>query len=403
MKLNKKPLRIAGAFNPVLVEIKRVYEYKDSEYVYSATVNVTMGDNTYTLVREFLNGIARYNLSELIATAFGDKRETVNEDIFIDSLLQVKVNGEVTEYEAGDEPDYEDGYEDGYEDEDEDKPEDEPEDEDRYEDKDGKFTITVIRAVSQQRGQYDMAPLEGKFLTGFKKLYKYKNYPLFVSFLTLDNPDSDETRYTYLNINGKTLYELDNKNKHLTLSVPDGTAGISITPNRITQPLLTDNGDEIQTNLQQTIVISTGVLEQEKINIQQACNPNSLFYIRWINRMGGWDTWMFKNRQFKKSQLTKVETFQAFIEDYREGPAQSEHVLNAEALETIIAGAENLTENEFDNLQLLKYSPLIQQYHKDSCEWSRIYLQKAETEKDTGETRFALEFEFTLPLPKLQF
>jgi hypothetical protein len=111
---------------------------------------------------------------------------------------------------------------------------------------------------------------------------------------------------------------------------------------------------------------------------------------------------MFKNRQFQKSELTKTETSYPAIEDYENGPAEAAYTLEAEAKETIIAGEENLTENEFDNLQLLKYAPIIQQYNKDAGEWSRIYIDKADTEKNTGDTRFALEFEFILPLPKLQ-
>ena len=352
----QKPANLVGAFNPLLLEIS-----KGSEQ--SSEIQILVDNEPYSLEREYINNKVRYNLSDLIKNGFKNEQTQVIENVvFVDKLLSV-------EFGSND-----DGLE---------------------------FQSLAINAVSQRKGTYDMTSMQGKFLTGFESLKKYKDYPLLISFLTFPNPDT-----TYLNVNGITVNDDSFTKKHLTFSIPNETNKISITHNKLTTPLLTNSGNEVRTNNNELIVVSTGVVEtesDEEMNVGQSCKPESQFYIRWINRLGGWDCWMFKNRQFLKSELKKVETFYPTIDDYIPGPPNSETVLSAEASETVIAGEENLTENEFDNLQLLKYSPFIQVYNKDTKEWSRIYLEKSENEKDTKNTRFSVEFEFTLPMPKLQF
>jgi hypothetical protein len=351
MNILQQPPAITGTFNPVLLKLQQGDEP-------SADVTVFVDNREYQLSRDYLNGTARYNLTGIIKQEFHDEQTTVIENIFTDKLLAVAFGSTQSEIQ---------------------------------------FDSAAIRAVSQRRGMYDMTPMRGKFLTGFDEIKQYAGYPLYLSFLTFSGN-------TYININGITHNDESLPGVHLTLLVPNGTTGVSLSQDRLTVPLLTNSGNKITTNSGRTIVVSTGILESEgKKNVNQSCDSQSPLYVRWVNRFGGWDCWMFKHRQFKKSELSKVETFYPVIEDYSVGPAESDRVLSAEAKETIITGEENLTGNEFDNLQALKYSPLIQQYNKDTGEWSRIYLEKADAEKDTGATRFALEFEFTLPTPKLQF
>jgi hypothetical protein len=345
------PPQITGAFNPVILQLQQGNEQ-------DAGITLQIDGSTYRLTRDYLGGKARYNLSELIKQEFKNEQEYIQQDIFSDKLLAIPFSATSPTQIA--------------------------------------FNSTAIRAVRQENGPYDMTQLRGSFLTGFKTVKRYTGYPLYISFLTVPNN-------TCININGITYNNQPLTGIHLTINVPDYTITLSITQGKITEPLLANTGETITTNTNKTIHVLTGILEQEKMNIDHPCTPQSPLYIRWINRLGGWDAWMFKNRQFKKSELTKTETFRPTIEEYTRGPAEADHVLNAEAKETITAGEENLTENEYDNLHLLKYSPLIQQYNKETGEWSRIYLEKADTEKDTGATRFALEFEFTLPTPKLQF
>ncbi|MDR0682023.1 MAG: hypothetical protein LBG15_09290, partial [Dysgonamonadaceae bacterium] len=269
MNILTQPPAISGAFNPLLLELQQGNET-------SADITINVDGNTYELSREYLNGKARYNLTELIKSGFKNEQTTVIENIFIDKLLQVEFGSTQTG---------------------------------------ASFNSTAIRAVSQRRGQYDMTPLCGTFLTGFHELKKYKNYPLFVSFLTFPNT-------TYINLNGITLNENSFTQKHLTLSVPDGTNTVSITTEALAFALADNLNDPITTNAGVEIVVSTGLLEPENktTGIDQPCNPVSPFYIRWINRLGGWDCWMFKNRQFQKSELTKTETSYPAIEDYENGP-----------------------------------------------------------------------------------
>ena len=70
----------------------------------------------------------------------------------------------------------------------------------------------------------------------------------------------------------------------------------------------------------------------EKLNTQlknilpvecKECVPQSPFYVRWLNRFGGLDYWMFELRQEFKRKQSSYEDFEPYITDYSQASGTS--------------------------------------------------------------------------------
>lgn len=143
--------------------------------------------------------------------------------------------------------------------------------------------------------------------------------------------------------------------------------------------------------------ISSGEFPDQAWNImfvdtEVPCNP---FYVRWINRKGGWDTYMFE--QHKKYTQEVDRGGQYVLANSRDPYAsQTRGELAPEFKNIVQAGAEQLDENDFNLLKGIALSPLVQVYNYQIGVWQRVLVDDTDLTWDTKAPRNTVSYEFQL-------
>ena len=122
------------------------------------------------------------------------------------------------------------------------------------------------------------------------------------------------------------------------------------------------------------------------------CNP---FYIRWINRKGGWDTYMFEQH---KKYTQEVDRGDQYVLANSRDPytSQTRGELAPEFKNIVQAGAEQLDENDFNLLKGIALSPLVQVYNYQIGVWQRVLVNDTDLTWDTKTPRNTVSYEFQL-------
>lgn len=143
--------------------------------------------------------------------------------------------------------------------------------------------------------------------------------------------------------------------------------------------------------------LSDGIFPNEAWNIifvdtEVPCNP---FYIRWINRKGGWDTYMFEQH---KKYTQEVDRGDQYVLANARDPHTSETKgeLAPEFKNIVQAGAEQLDENGFNLLKGIALSPLVQVYNYQVGAWQRVLVNDTDLTWDTKAPRNTVSYEFQL-------
>ena len=143
--------------------------------------------------------------------------------------------------------------------------------------------------------------------------------------------------------------------------------------------------------------LSGGVFPRQAWNIvfvdtEVPCNP---FYIRWINRKGGWDTYMFEQH---KKYTQEVDRGDQYVLANSRDPYASETrgELAPEFKNIVQAGAEQLDENDFNLLKGIALSPLVQVYNYQIRAWQRALVDDTDLTWDTKAPRNTVSYEFQL-------
>lgn len=122
------------------------------------------------------------------------------------------------------------------------------------------------------------------------------------------------------------------------------------------------------------------------------CNP---FYIRWINRKGGWETYMFEQH---KKYTQEVDRGDQYVLANSRDPyvSQTRGELALEFKNIVQAGAEQLDENDFNLLKGIALSPLVQVYNYQITTWQRVLVDDTDLTWDTKAPRNTVSYEFQL-------
>jgi hypothetical protein len=143
--------------------------------------------------------------------------------------------------------------------------------------------------------------------------------------------------------------------------------------------------------------ISSGEFPDQAWNImfvdtEVPCNP---FYIRWINRKGGWDTYMFEQH---KKYTQEVDRGDQYVLANSRDPyaSQTRGELAPEFKNIVQAGAEQLDENDFNLLKGIALSPLVQVYNYQIGAWQRVLVDDTDLTWDTKAPRNTVSYEFQL-------
>lgn len=135
------------------------------------------------------------------------------------------------------------------------------------------------------------------------------------------------------------------------------------------------------------------------VDTEIPCNP---FYIRWINRKGGWDTYMFEQH---KKYTQEVDRGDQYVLANAGGPQTTETrgELAPEFKNIVRAGAEQLDENDFNLLKGIALSPLVQVYNYQIGEWQRVLVDDTDLTWDTKAPRNPVSYEFQLIDEQIQW
>lgn len=128
------------------------------------------------------------------------------------------------------------------------------------------------------------------------------------------------------------------------------------------------------------------------IDTEVPCNP---FYIRWINRKGGWETYMFEQH---KKYTQEVDRGDQYVLANSRNPyaTQTRGELALEFKDIVQAGAEQLDDNDFNLLKGIALSPLVQAYNYAIQEWQRVLVDDTDLTWDTKSPRNTVSYEFQL-------
>lgn len=143
--------------------------------------------------------------------------------------------------------------------------------------------------------------------------------------------------------------------------------------------------------------ISSGEFPDQAWNImfvdtEVPCNP---FYVRWINRKGGWDTYMFEQHKKYTQEVDRGDQY--MLANSRDPYAsQTRGELAPEFKNIVQAGAEQLDENDFNLLKGIALSPLVQRYNYSIGSWQRVLVDDTDLTWDTKTPRNTVSYEFQL-------
>lgn len=128
------------------------------------------------------------------------------------------------------------------------------------------------------------------------------------------------------------------------------------------------------------------------VDTEIPCNP---FYIRWINKKGGWDTYMFEQH---KKYTQEVDRGDQYVLANSRDPyaSQTRGELAPEFKNIVQAGAEQLDENDFNLLKGIALSPLVQRYNYSVKAWQRVLVNDTDLTWDTKTPRNTVSYEFQL-------
>lgn len=167
---------------------------------------------------------------------------------------------------------------------------------------------------------------------------------------------------------------------------------------RINIPLVLEFDEELTDGADYVIVRNRNLpLNSDKWHIRYVdtevpCNP---FYIRWINRKGGWDTYMFEQH---KKYTQEVDRGDQYVLANSRDPyaSQTRGELAPEFKNIVQAGAEQLDENDFNLLKGIAISPLVQVYNYQLGVWQRVLVDDTDLTWDTKAPRNTVSYEFQL-------
>lgn len=190
-------------------------------------------------------------------------------------------------------------------------------------------------------------------------------------------------------------------------SIEDEAANQFDIPTRLNIPLVcefedeyADGADSIVLSLRPPEGVSpVGALNIIFVDTEIPCNP---FYIRWINRKGGWDTYMFEQH---KKHIQEVDRGDQYVLANDRDPSTTETrgELAPEFKNIVRAGAEQLDENDFNLLKGIALSPLVQVYNYQIGRWQRVLVDDTDLTWDTKAPRNTVSYEFRLIDEQIQW
>jgi len=257
------------------------------------------------------------------------------------------------------------------------------------------YSASAINAVAQLQESSTLTDRRGHFMTRFDKLKRYSGYPLEIVAFSFRTGDTyirfDGEDFTQINAN---VFVFPISDQHDSVEIGNQNYDLYIRDNQ--GRIMSDNFFDPF-----TIVVDDDY-RQFMIPIENPIKPENPFYIRWINRQGGYDYCMFGYRQYYTNSVTNQKNINLVVIDQETAKGLNESIM-LEGIEKVKVGAQGLTANEYDCISKLIYSPRIEWFNETTQNWQTLTIDKGENENDTRNILKEIEFTFNLPTPQLQF
>jgi len=259
------------------------------------------------------------------------------------------------------------------------------------------YSSTAINAVVQLQESSNLTDQRGHFMTRFDKLKRYEGYPLEIVAFTF------RTGQSFIRFDGDAFAQVSANVFVIPVSSLHNSIEIG---NQNFDAYLRDNqGRIISDNLGNGITWTSTDSDYKDfiLEIENPIMPATPFYVRWKNRQGGWDYWMFGYRQYFDRSISNQLTFNPYIQDQQSVKGFS-NLVTLDGVEKVKVGSSGMIQNDFDCVSLLVYSPEIQRFNEEVQLWQTIFIDgDGKSENDTHDILKDLEFTFLLPTPQLQF
>lgn len=139
-----------------------------------------------------------------------------------------------------------------------------------------------------------------------------------------------------------------------------------------------------------------GVNHYERVEFVSGCVPDSPFYIRWINTLGGYDYYMWSRNKTVREELSDVVNIRQYSRQHKS--------ISANASKTITVGEDKLDSADHRLLRSIQQSPLIEWWDEKNMMWQTLVIDDSSTQEwgvDSG--LWSIEYTFMLPGIDTQF
>lgn len=236
-------------------------------------------------------------------------------------------------------------------------------------------TFVAVNGVSQIGHSQDRTGETGKVLTTLEGLRYYDGYPLDYTIMAAEK--------SVLTANG---------------IVQQGTISRVLVHSGKQKTLQNEAGNDVLVQQTEEVILGFDM----DMRIYRKCTPQSPFYVRWLNCLGGVDYFMFGKTQKQTRAVKSVTTYSQFVENTKTAVTNKlAYAMSTEA--GVTAGASQLSRKDYDALQGIPFSPLIEWYDENEDHWIRLTVDKFDGSIDTKGERFGVEITFTLPTINVQY
>lgn len=136
------------------------------------------------------------------------------------------------------------------------------------------------------------------------------------------------------------------------------------------------------------------VTEVKTIKLDRLCYNNPVF-LKWRNSIGGWDQWLFGGTQTDGLTTDDIGDYQTPIWDLSTAESTS-NSLGKNASNSLIVGADNLTDNQLSAIREILYSPKVYKIETNGNKQG-VKVKPGTFSKETRNGRHSIEFEIILP------
>nr|DAN26490.1 MAG TPA: hypothetical protein [Caudoviricetes sp.] len=138
------------------------------------------------------------------------------------------------------------------------------------------------------------------------------------------------------------------------------------------------------------------------VEFVERCVPEFPVYVRWINRKGGYEYYMFEGfktfgQVTKRGDMYEVGGYSGMdsVETFGELPPEVEN--------TIACGAQNLSIEDFELLGGIILSPRVEKFNQERQVFERVILKDTAKEWNTSSSRGIINLELTTIKEQIQF